>query len=114
MFAPLHKLQEALRLFAQETGYPVPLAATLEMPDGIPPLPIPLAATNGGPLVPPKMSRMELVVYQALRSSRDPLTLREIQDATRKSKSGVWSALDTLKRRGLVSKDDNLWSIAEK
>lgn len=102
MTAPLHALQQAACQFAESIGAKPPTKIILDLPGFDAPLPLPGAEPE---TLPRKMTRMELVVYQAIRSADEPIVLKDIMTQTRKSKSAVCAALVMLKRRQVIEND---------
>lgn len=81
---PLQELQDAIRQFAEKTGFPEPISAVLEMPDGLPSVPIPAKAAAG---LPNRQTRKEAIVLQAILSAEEPITLKELIRVTRRSRT---------------------------
>jgi biotin operon repressor len=95
---PLRKLQNAVKTFATETGYPVPVAATLEMPGGLGRVPVPMI----DPVQAKKPSLKDVAVLQAIKAAKGPITLKCLVRELGRSQTWVKDALRSLKARGLV------------
>jgi hypothetical protein len=98
---PLEALKRAAADFALAIGADAPRRIVLEIPGIEPHLAIVCTPSLG-----PRLSRMELVVYQAIRSSERPIGLKEIVLQTGRSKSSVCAALAVLRQRGMVDNVD--------